>query len=161
MSEQPDGDIIDALLGETSSIDTASATGSPAGTASGGDALTLRVPARLKLCSGEMRLVIPPGQRQELQPRPNATLIKALTRAFKWKERLFTGAAPSTSAIAKEEGLTERYVSRIMRLAFLAPDIVEAILDGYQPVDLELERLLKVIPTSWDAQRRALGFSRG
>ncbi len=47
-----------------------------------------------------------------------------------------------------------------MRLAFLAPDIVEAILDGYQPVDLELERLLKGIPISWDAQRRAWGFSR-
>ena len=105
--------------------------------------------------------MIPLGQQQELQPRPNATLIKALTRAYKWKERLFTGAAPSTSAIAKEEGVTERYVSRIMRLAFLAPDIVEAILDGYQSTDLELERLMKGIPISWNEQRRALGFSRG
>ncbi len=74
---------------------------------------------------------------------------------------MVTGGAPSTSAIAKEEGVTERYVSRIMRLAFLAPDIVEAILDGYQPADLELERLLKGIPISWDAQRRALGFPLG
>ena len=56
--------------------------------------------------------------------------------------------------------MTERYVSRIMRLAFLAPDIVEAILGGYQPTDLELERLLKGIPISWDAQRRAWGVSR-
>ena len=133
---------------------------SQAGTSATDDELTLRITAQLKLCSGEMRLVIPLGQQQELQPRPNATLIKALTRAYKWKERLFSGGAPSTSAIANEEGVTERYVSRIMRLAFLAPDIVEAILGGYQPVDLELERLLKGIPTSWDAQRRALGFSR-
>lgn len=43
--------------------------------------LTLRIAARLKPCCGEMRLVIPPGERQELQPRTNATLIKALTRA--------------------------------------------------------------------------------
>ncbi len=57
--------------------------------------------------------------------------------------------------------MTERYVSRIMRLAFLAPDIVEAKLDGYQPADLELERLMKGIPVSWNEQRRALGFSRG
>ncbi|MCH8998147.1 MAG: hypothetical protein IID48_07745 [Proteobacteria bacterium] len=56
--------------------------------------------------------------------------------------------------------MTERYVSRILRLAFLAPDIVEAILDGYQPIDLELERLLKGIPVSWDEQRRVFGFSR-
>ncbi len=108
-----------------------------------------------------MRLVIPPGQARDLRPRPNATLIKALTRAHRWKERLFTGAAPSTSAIAKEEGVAERYVSRILRLAFLAPDIVEAILDGYQPTDLELERLMKGIPVSWNEQRRALGVSRG
>ena len=150
-----------ALVGETSSMDTASTDQDRAGIPAGGDALTLRVPARLKLCSGEMRLVIPPGQVREQQPRPNATLIKALTRAYKWKERLFSGGVPSTSAIAKEEGVTERYVSRIMRLSFLAPDIVEAILDGYQPADLELERLLRGIPISWDAQRRALGFSRG
>ncbi len=141
-------------------MDTANADRDQVGIPASGDALTLRVPARLKLCSGEMRLVIPPGQARDPRPRPNATLIKALTRAYKWKERLFTGAAPSTSAIAKEDGVTERYVSRIMRLAFLAPDIVEAILYGYQPADLELERLLKGIPISWDAQRRALGFSR-
>ncbi len=48
--------------------------------------------------------------------------------------------------------MTERYVSRIMHLAFLAPDIVEAILDGYQPADMELERLKKGIPVSWDEQ---------
>ena len=99
-----------------------------------------------------MRLAIPPGNVQELQPRPSATLIEALTRAHRWRERLFTRGAPSTSAIANEEGVTERYVSRIVRLAFLTPDIVEALLGGYQPVDLELERLLKGIPSSWDAQ---------
>ena len=129
-------------------------------TLKGSDELTLHIPVRLKLCSGEMRLVIPPEQARDLRPRPNATLIKALTRAHRWKERLFSGGAPSTSAIAKEEGVTERYVSRIIRLAFLAPDIVEAILDGYQPVDLELERLMKGIPVSWDEQRRVFGFSR-
>jgi hypothetical protein len=57
--------------------------------------------------------------------------------------------------------VTERYVGRIIRLAFLAPDIVEAILDGYQPADLELERLMKGVPIGWNEQRRALGFSRG
>ncbi len=149
-----------ALIGEISSIDTASAPGSQAGMPASSDALILRVSARLKLCSGEMRLVIPPGHGKELQPRLSATLIKALTRAHRWKDRLFSGEAPSISAIANEEGMTERYVGRIMRLAFLAPDITEAILDGYQPADLELERLMKGIPLAWTDQRRALGFSR-
>jgi len=75
--------------------------------------------------------------------------------------RLFSGASPSTSAIAQEEGLNDRYVGRIMGLAFLAPDIVEAILDGHQPADLELERLLKGIPVSWHEQRRVFRFSQG
>ena len=112
-------------------------------------------------CCVECRRQDSRRQARDLRPRPNATLIKALTRAHRWKERLFTGGAPSTSAIANEEGVTERYVSRIMRLAFLAPDIVEAILDGHQPADLELERLMKGVPVSWNEQRRALGFSRG
>ncbi len=150
-----------AVLGDEPSIAMVGAPGSQAGAPASGDALSLRVPTRLKLCSGEMRLVIPPGQGQELRPRPNPTLIKALTRAYRWKERLFSGEAPSISAIANEEGMTERYVGRIMRLAFLAPDIVEAILDGYQPADLELERLMKGVPIGWNEQRRVLGFPRG
>ena len=150
-----------ALLSDESSIDTAEDPGSQTGALGNGDALRLRVPAQLKLCSDEMRLVIPPGQGPELQPRPDATLIKALTRAHRWKKRLVTGEAPSTSAIAKEEGVTGQYVSRVMRLAFLAPDIAEAMLFGHQPADLELKRLMKGIPIGWDEQRRALGFSRG
>lgn len=103
---------------------------------------------------------MPAGVHGDLMPRPNATLIKALTRAHKWRNRLLSGEAPSIRAIAKEEGLTERPVSRILRLAFLAPDIVEAILEGYQPADLELERLIKGIPISWREQRKILGFPR-
>ena len=150
-----------ALVGEAPSMDAVCADQDRAGIPASGNALTLRISARLKLCSGEMRLVIPPGQVQELQPRHNATLIKALARAHAWKERLFSGQAPSIQTIAKAEGVTPRYVGRILRWAFLAPDIVEAILDGSQPADLELERLMKGIPIGWNEQRRALGFSRG
>ena len=125
-----------------------------------GDEPTISIPARLKLCSGQMRLVIPPGHAREKRPRPNATLIKALTRAHKWKHRLFSGEVSSIRATANEEGVTERYVGRIMRLAFLAPDIVEAILDGYQPANLELERILNGLPPTWDEQRRLFGFNK-
>lgn len=95
-----------------------------------------------------------------MRPRINAALVKALTRAHKWKHKLFSDQAPSICAIANEEGVTERYVGRIMRLAFLAPDIVEAILDGSQPTDLELERLIKGIPIGWNEQRKILRFAR-
>jgi site-specific DNA recombinase len=125
------------------------------------DEFTVCIPARLKRCSGEVRLVIPPGHAKELRLRPNSPLIRALARAHTWKDQLLSGQIPSVCAIANEEGVTERYVSRILRLAFLAPDIVDAILSGYQPADLELERLLTGIPVGWDEQRRAYGFATG
>jgi hypothetical protein len=120
--------------------------------------LTLRLKAKLKRCSGELRLVVPAGGRVDLKPRPNAALIKALTRAHTWKAQLTSGEAISIRAIAAQEGLAERYVSRILRLAFLAPDIAEAILDGRQPADLELDGFMKGIPLSWPEQRETFGF---
>jgi DNA invertase Pin-like site-specific DNA recombinase len=148
-----------ALLGDASSTYAASANWGEAGMPAGGDALTIRAAARLRKCSGEMRLVIPPGQATDQTSRPNAALIKALIRAHTWKDKLVSGEAPSIRAIVDEAGITERYVGRILRLAFLAPDIVEAIIDGYQPADLELERLLKGIPLAWGDQRRLFGFA--
>ena len=122
------------------------------------DQITIECPSRLKLCSGEMRLVIPPGDARALPPRNNDALIKAIVRAHKWRDKLVSGETSSTRAIAREEGLTERPVGRTLRLAFLAPDIVEAILDGRQPADLELKHLLQNIPLAWDEQRKLLGF---
>ena len=120
--------------------------------------LILSVPARLKPCSGEMRLVIPPGHSNDLRPRPNTPLIRALARAHDWKQKLFSGEARSIRAIARSEGMSDSYVGYILRLAFLAPDITEAILDGRQPADLELNTLMRSIPHSWPDQRRLYRF---
>jgi len=102
---------------------------------SDGDALTLRLKAKLRRCSRELRLVVPANGGPELEPQHNASLIKALTRAYSWKEQLLSGAACSIRAMAKRDGLAESYVRRILPLAFLAPDIVETILAGEQPAD--------------------------
>ncbi len=123
------------------------------------DPLILTLSARLKRCGSELRFVVPAGCEGELPPRPNAALIKAIARAHVWKDKLLSGDAASIRVLAQEESLPERYVSRILRLAFLAPDIVEAVLDGHQPPDLDLDRLLKGVPLSWDQQRRVLGFA--
>jgi len=130
-----------------------------AATSNTGDELILSTPARLKFCSGEMRLVIPPAYTNKTQPMLNAALIKALARAHTWKARLLSGEAPSIRAIAKDEGVNERYVGHHLRLAFLAPDIVEAILDGHQPADLDMKRLLKDIPLAWKEQQREFGLN--
>jgi hypothetical protein len=123
-----------------------------------GDPLTLSVAARLRPCSGELRLVLPAGDETDLPPRPNRVLIKAVVKACAWKEQLISGRSSSILAIATNEGVTDRYVARLLKLAFLAPDIVEAILEGRQPADLELQRLLPDIPLAWDEQRRRFGF---
>ncbi len=72
----------------------------------------------------------------------------------------FTGNEGSIVDIARTEGVTDRYVRRILDLAFLAPNITTAVLDGGQPVDLTAERLTKPgeIPTDWAGQRRSLSF---
>jgi site-specific DNA recombinase len=120
--------------------------------------LTLTVDARLKRCGGETKLIVPPGATVTTPPRPNPTLLKALARAHSWAARLLSGQASSIRAIAQEERLTERYVARIIALAFLAPDITEAILEGSQPHDLTLAQLCQRLPLAWPEQRRTLGF---
>jgi site-specific DNA recombinase len=78
-----------------------------------------------------------------------------------WLDLLESGQAASIADLAQRVGTDERYVSRLLKLAFLAPDIIDAILDGRQPRSLSLERLKKIeLPLSWNAQRTALGFAR-
>jgi hypothetical protein len=119
----------------------------------------LTVDARLKRCGGETKLFVPAGAAGTTPARTNPTLIKALARAHSWVARLLAGQASSIQAIAQTERLTKRYVARIIPLAFLAPDITEAILEGSQPQDLTLAKLCQRLPLAWPEQRRALGFA--
>jgi site-specific DNA recombinase len=63
------------------------------------------------------------------------------------------------AAISRSEGLADRYVSRLLRCAFMAPDIIESLLAGSAPPDLTLAKALKSVPLDWDQQRREFGFS--
>jgi site-specific DNA recombinase len=121
--------------------------------------LTLTVDARLKRCGGETKLIVPAGATGTHTPTPNPTLVKALARAHSWVATLLSGQASSIRAIAQAEHLTERYVARIIPLAFLAPDITAAILEGAQPQDLTLAQLCQRLPLAWPEQRRTLGFA--
>jgi hypothetical protein len=70
------------------------------------------------------------------KPRPDETLIKALVRAHRWRHRIESGQARSITDLAEQEGVTDAYVCRVLPLTCVAPDIVEAILDGRQPKGL-------------------------
>jgi hypothetical protein len=90
----------------------------------------------------------------------DSTLVKALARAHRWKSLLETGEHASVTELARSEKMNISYLSRILRLTLLAPDIVEAVLDGRQSATLQLESMLKPFPVEWESQRKAF-FSGG
>ena len=121
--------------------------------------LTLRIPARMKTRGGEKVILAPNDNHQPTKPRPDKALIKAIARAFSWREALERREAKSIAALAQKTGQPERYFIRVLKLASLAPDLVEAILQGSQPPALTLTRLIEEdLPLSWAGQRRKLGL---
>jgi len=107
----------------------------------------------LRRCGREMRMIVPSNTNQKAS-HVVQSLVKAVVRTHNWRERLITGALKNLAAIAAETGVLECYVRRILPCAFLAPDIVESILDGQQPPDLTLQKL-QTVPLAWANQRNA------
>jgi len=107
----------------------------------------------------EMRLVIEGNHAHA--SRADSALLKAVARARRWSEDLLMGRAQSVTEIAERDGVADRYVRRLMRLAFLAPKIVEAIVSGNQPPELTAEALAERIdlPLLWTAQEQAVGIA--
>jgi len=106
----------------------------------------------------ELRLVIqnePPSSS-----KADLVLLKTIARAQRWFDQLLSGEAKSLTAIATREGLNYRFVGKIIRLAFLAPEIVEAIAEGRQPPELSSELLTKRIrlPLDWNEQKLLLNI---
>ncbi len=86
----------------------------------------------------------------------NENLVLAVARATKWDREIRAGGA--LSELARRDGVSTTYATRIMPLAFLAPDIVQAIYEGRQPLGLKVKAASANLPLDWAAQRRALGF---
>jgi hypothetical protein len=119
--------------------------------------LCLTIEARRKRYGGEIHLVVPSSSSAPVRhPRP--ALIKAVARSRAWYEKVLEGKITDMRSLARETGLTPHYVRNVFACAFLAPDIVEAILEGRQPLTLKFEHLYKNIPLSWAEQREQFGF---
>jgi hypothetical protein len=110
---------------------------------------------RFQRRGGRKRIVTPDGSAivPNSKPQPDATLVKALARAWRWQRMLDDGVYRSVSKIGDAENISKSYVTRILRLALLAPDITEAILGGMADQLLLLERLERPLPASWEEQR--------
>lgn len=118
------------------------------------DTVTLHVPFRVVKRGGRKEMQLPEGVKQPR--RTDSTLVKALARAFRWKRMLESGEFTTTAELAEHEGIAPSYMTRVLRLALLEPDIVEAILDGKQGPEVTLVRVLEPFPVEWEKQR----FSR-
>ena len=116
--------------------------------------VTVRIPLVFKKHGGRKIVVTPDGHAWE-PPTPlvDSRLVRALARAFRWRRLLDEGVHATFEELAKAEGVSQSYVSRVLRLTLLAPDIVEAILDGRQPEGLRLEDMLNEFPAMWVKQR--------
>lgn len=114
------------------------------------DTVTLHVPFRLVKRGGRKEMQLPSGT--QARARPDDTLIKALARAFRWKKMLQTGDLATVAELAKREGIAAPYLTRVLRLTFLAPDLIETIIEGRQPRGLTLQTLRHQLPDEWEHQ---------
>ena len=114
------------------------------------DTVTLHVPFRIVKRGGRKEMQLPEGAAHS--PRADNTLVKALARAFRWKRMLESGEFATIAELAEREGIAPSYMTRVLRLTLLAPDTVEAILDGKRGPEVTLARVLEPFPAAWNEQ---------
>jgi hypothetical protein len=112
--------------------------------------LELHVPFRIVKRGGRKEIRLPADV--PASHRTDNTLVKALGRAFRWKRMLASGEFTTIAELAGHEGIAPSYLTRVLRLTLLSPDIVEAILDGRQGPEVTLIRLMEPFPVEWDRQ---------
>jgi len=127
-----------------------------------GGAVVVHIPAQFRKRNGQQTIIVGEDGRP-VDPRPNAkpkedrrvnrTLVEAIAKAHRWQEQLESGEYPSVDDLAQSLNVDHSYVSRLLQLTSLAPDIVEAILRGDEPDGLSLAKLRKHLPLRWDEQQ--------
>jgi hypothetical protein len=122
--------------------------------------LVVSVPLAMKRRGGRKQVIVPGGANSgaSAQPSTNASLALTIARAHHWRKLLEQGHYRSIRSLALALGVDNSYVARLLRLTLLAPDIVEAILDGAEPSGLSLGKLYRA-PMEWEAQRQEIGAS--
>ena len=123
-----------------------------------GAAIVIDIPMSFRCRSGRKEVVLPPGTvaASAMSAKPTTPLALALARGLRWQEMIESGEAESNSDLARKLKLDQSYIARTIRLASLAPDIIEAILDGQEPDGLSLWGLRQDLPLLWREQRRLL-----
>jgi hypothetical protein len=127
-----------------------------------GRTMTVRVPISIRRRGGRKLVIAPDGTNVTTAPvcrHIDSAMVKAIARAFRWREMLENGTHATIAEIAASEKINESYVGRVLRLTLLAPDIVEGILAGRQAAGLQLDELLRKFAVEWMAQRDRFGLT--
>jgi hypothetical protein len=120
-----------------------------------GRTFTVRVPISIRRRGGRKLVLAPDGTNVATAPvcrHVDNAMVKAIARAFRWREQLENGTKATIAEIAAAEKINASYVGRILRLTLLAPDIVEAILAGRQPAETTLAVLMRPFSVGWEQQ---------
>ena len=119
------------------------------------EVISIDIPVTFKKRGGRKVIVLPDGAHghPEQKATIDNTMVKSIARAFRWQRLLENGTYSCLDDIARSEKISASFLSRYYRLVLLAPDIVEAILDGCQPAHLTLKDLMCAFPVGWDRQR--------
>src|SRR5258708_5176842 len=122
-----------------------------------GRTVTVHMPVTFRQRGGRKQILSPSGSAPwSPAPRVDTALLKGIVRAYRWREMLESGEYSSAAELAKAEKVNNSYLSRVLRLTLLAPEIVEAIVSGQQPSTLQVDDLLKPLPLDWQRQRSIL-----
>lgn len=126
-----------------------------------GDSIVIHIPMTFRRRNGRKKIVLPDGVGEVAAGEDDARcpLKVALARAFRWQKMIESGEVASNCDLARKLKRDQSYIARTIRLASLAPDIVEAILTGNESDGLSLKSLRGEIPMPWDEQRNQLGFN--
>jgi hypothetical protein len=120
--------------------------------------ITVRVPLKIRRRPGRKTVVMPvhaTGADSGVTTRADPALVKALARAFRYQRLLHEGRYASITEMAAGEKIDRGYLGRLLRLAVLAPDVIEAILDGRWLLELGLPKLMEPVSAYWGHQRAA------
>ena len=128
----------------------------PTTTSADGETVTIHIPIAFRKRGGRKTVLTPDGAPWAPRPRVDNAMVKALARAFRWQRMLDDAICGTIEELARREKVNRGYMSRVLRMTLLAPDIVEAILDGRQPGGMRLEDLLMGFPLEWEGQKREL-----
>ena len=122
--------------------------------------LTTEIPMTFRRRGGKAVIVMPDGSRaiERREALIDNAMVKLLARGHRWHRKLFDGTHASIEDMAKSENISPSFVSRILRLAYLSPTVIEAILDGKYPAQLTMKDLMEPFPMEWDAQARHFGI---